>query len=217
MPGSSESPDQNEKAPDRIAVESKSDEFGATRWLLPTIDRTQKAFSNSSPVPNEVVLEVVFSEVAHSPGPMQTIPSLAVLGRPERGRAGEALRGLYMMVRLISATTRIAKAQAAMRQTANSTRTHPKAPARGRSLRQAPRRRPVSPPRKPPRGSRRWSCAPLYPRGPGLLPRCTHGQNAWEVILVNFALTEFPEVESGRSVTWADLAKLTLLSPNVGR
>ena len=56
MPGSNELPDQNKEAPDRIAVESKSDEFGATRWLLPTIDRTQKAFSNSSPVPNEVVL-----------------------------------------------------------------------------------------------------------------------------------------------------------------
>ena len=135
MPGSSESPDQNEKAPDRIAVESKSDEFGATRWLLPTIDRTQKAFSNSSPVPNEVVLEVVFSEVAHSPGPMQTIPSLAVLGRPERGRAGEALRGLYMMVRLISATTRIAKAQAAMRQTANSTLRLRADPSKGASAR----------------------------------------------------------------------------------
>jgi hypothetical protein len=50
-------PDLNQKAPDRIAVESKSDEFGATHWLLPTIDRTQKAFPNSSPVPNEVVLD----------------------------------------------------------------------------------------------------------------------------------------------------------------
>ena len=85
--------------------------------------------------PKCLELEVMFSEVAHRPGPMQTIPSLAVLGRPERGRAGEALRGLYMMVRLISATTRIAKAQAAMRQTANSTLRLRADPSKGASAR----------------------------------------------------------------------------------
>jgi hypothetical protein len=56
MPGSNELPDQNKEGLDRIAVESESDEFGATRRLLPTFNRTQKAFSNDSPVPNEVVL-----------------------------------------------------------------------------------------------------------------------------------------------------------------
>jgi hypothetical protein len=58
MPGSNELPDQNKEGPDRIAVESESDEFGATRRLLPTFNRTQKAFSNDSPVPNEVVLGI---------------------------------------------------------------------------------------------------------------------------------------------------------------
>ena len=77
MPGSSELPDHNQKATHRIDGESKSDEFGAARWLLPTINRTQKAFSNSSPVPNEVVLEGKFCELrrygvlrnSHGPGP----------------------------------------------------------------------------------------------------------------------------------------------------
>src|SRR5215210_7569092 len=50
-------------APDCIAVRSDSDKFGSGDRLLPTTDRSQKAFSHSSLVLNEVVLRTRVNKV----------------------------------------------------------------------------------------------------------------------------------------------------------
>src|SRR5215217_5943264 len=91
MSGSSELPDQKKMAPDCIAVRFKSNKFGTGDWLLPTTNRPQKAFSNSSLVLNEVVLidgssttptalPIHDTDVSYAHEVEQCIPQIAYFG-----------------------------------------------------------------------------------------------------------------------------------------